>query len=131
MKKKPMPKSIHVEFKNQRDLRNRQAGDYFTDSYGVLQFEIAKTGNLFYDCAILIHEMAEWMAWRSHGGTEGVMDGFDFAHTELYEPGEDPRCPYHKEHMFAEDVERRVVKACGIKWKDYSRAIDKVCPRRD
>ena len=128
------PRNQHTEirFLPQHELRNKQVGDYFTDAYHVRQFEIALTGRYEFDILILIHELIEATLCRRRKILDSAIDeGWDFIHPELDEPGADPRAPYHKEHVFAEKIERMVCKELGFSWKAYSARIDKICPSRD
>jgi hypothetical protein len=120
-----------IRFLPQRELRNKQVGDYYKDAYGKQHFEIAMTGKWEFDMLILIHELVEATLCRRRKIPDSAIDeGWDFVHPELDEPGADKRAPYHKEHMFAEKIERMVCKELGFSWKTYSKRIDKICPSR-
>ena len=44
----------------------------------------------------------------------------------LDEPGDTLQAPYHKEHMFAEKIERSVADELGVDWKEYSELTAKL-----
>jgi hypothetical protein len=39
------------------------------------------------------------------------------------EPGNNPKAPYHQEHMFASKVERMLANELGINWTAYDREV--------
>lgn len=43
--------------------------------------------------------------------------------TDDSEPGEDVHAPYHREHMFADGIERLVARELGVRWPDYQEAV--------
>jgi len=52
-----------------------------------------------------IHEIIEATLCRAHGITEESIDLFNMAHLNSDDPGSLRDAPYHKEHMFALEVE--------------------------
>jgi hypothetical protein len=42
------------------------------------------------------------------------------------EPGEDRHAPYHDEHMFADGVERLLLRELGADWGDYCAAVERL-----
>lgn len=42
------------------------------------------------------------------------------------EPGEDKHAPYHDEHMFADGVERLLLRELGADWGDYCAAVERL-----
>ena len=39
------------------------------------------------------------------------------------EPGNNPKAPYHQEHMFASKVERMLANELGVRWNAYDREV--------
>jgi hypothetical protein len=39
------------------------------------------------------------------------------------EPGDDPRAPYHKQHVFAENIERLLAAELGVDWSAYDKEV--------
>jgi hypothetical protein len=44
--------------------------------------------------------------------------------TEAAEPGDDPRAPYHKQHVFASKIERMVADQLGVDWAAYNAEVE-------
>lgn len=42
------------------------------------------------------------------------------------EPGEDKHAPYHDEHMFADGIERLLLRELGADWGDYCAAVERL-----
>jgi hypothetical protein len=38
-------------------------------------------------------------------------------------PGDDPRAPYHKQHVFAENIERLLAAELGVDWSAYDKEV--------
>lgn len=45
---------------------------------------------------------------------------------ESAEPGDEPNAPYHKQHVFATEIEKAVAKELGVDWKEYSDYVNKL-----
>ena len=54
---------------------------------------------------------------------EPDIKAFDEAHPDD-DPGSLPEAPYHKEHVFAEAVEKWVATELGVDWDDYGRRVE-------
>src|SRR5579863_6201874 len=72
-----------------------------------------------YELLIALHELIEAVLCDVRRIAEADVTAFDKAHLDLDEPGEDRRAPYHKEHVFAECIERLVALELGVNWQDY------------
>jgi len=77
-----------------------------------------------YHTLIAAHEIVEALLCAAHGISEESVTDFDVDHPELDEPGDDPRAPYHTEHMIASLVERSLAASLGVDWEAYSQAFD-------
>jgi hypothetical protein len=128
----PTSQKITVDIKSIEDMRYPTVGDYFFEQPGLLKFEIADTGNPFYNKLILIHELIEQALLEMRGVPIGVVDEFDQLfekeREEKYhdlgdEPGFDPRSPYMPEHTLATAVEMLLCAKAGISWNDYNETI--------
>jgi hypothetical protein len=65
-----------------------------------------------------------------HAGiSPAAVDKFDKAYEakrkrgDDSEPGDDPRAPYHREHVFASKIERLLAKQLGVDWTNYDREV--------
>jgi hypothetical protein len=66
--------------------------------------------------------MVDPKAWYELNATFGC----DCRITADSEPGEDKHAPYHDEHMFADGIERLVLRELGADWGDYCAAVEKL-----
>lgn len=105
-------------------MRYSTCGDYWTDADGTRHIVVAKLGNEQMEVAVALHELVEMFATESGGISEADILSFDTTHPELDDPGRDPRAPYHRDHVFAEAVERLFCERIGLNWDDYGAAVD-------
>jgi hypothetical protein len=104
------------------DQRYPTLGDWvFGDD--VLTIAVSDTGDPKMNFLIGLHEQVEAMLCLERGIAEEAVSAFDITNADLDDPGLDPRAPYHREHLFAEHVERRVAAELGVDWAAY----EKVC----
>ncbi len=103
----------------------------YTDE-GLLVIFISDLGNDIYEQFIFVHEYIEAMLCKLRGITCEQVDEWDI-HTFKGdgEPGDDPLCPYHKEHVFASKVERMVADEMGVDWHSYNDFLSKFNPKEN
>lgn len=75
---------------------------------------------------VLVHELVEMILTRHHGVSWKAVDKWDFAHPDSDDPGRLPGCPYGKEHLAAERIEKILALLLGVKWSDYQAAFNKL-----
>lgn len=101
-----------------------------------IQFRINEMGNEDYEFLVAEHERIEEHLTRRRGLKEPDIMAFDLmwekereagAHDPSEEPGHDPRAPYHREHVLAENIERMLAHAMGISWPVYENAVFDSC----
>lgn len=118
------------------EQRYETCGDYWIDADGVTQFRINEMGNEDYEFLVSIHEQIEEHLTRRRGLKEPDIMAFDVMweaereagkHKEDDEPGHDPRAPYNREHVLAENIERMLAHSMGINWDDYGKAVMDSC----
>lgn len=100
-------------------------GDYFSVG-GIVNFRVSDLGDPRMEMAVFLHELIEYTLCMDRGISIEEIDLFDFAYQGEGEPGNNPRCPYRREHQFAEAMERLFVGELGIDWAVYCAAIDKL-----
>ncbi|GAC1494481.1 MAG: hypothetical protein NVS1B13_24850 [Flavisolibacter sp.] len=124
---------IKIEIKSLSKMRYPTVGDYYYDQDGVLRFEIADTGNDFYNRAILIHEMIEQLITEANGITEEEITIFDKFYemrraqglvSEFSEPGFDESAPYRAAHSYATSCEMGLFAMTNKSWIDYDHTIN-------
>jgi len=82
-----------------------------------------------YEFLIAAHEMIEAYLAIHSGVSPEAVDRFDKAYeakgkpSDKSEPGDDPNAPYHKQHLFAERIERMLADELGVSWDAYSREV--------
>jgi hypothetical protein len=59
---------------------------------------------------------------------EDMVDKFDMAFKGEGEPGDDPECPYFKEHRFATIIEQLMAHELGVDWQSYNKRLDEITP---
>jgi hypothetical protein len=82
-----------------------------------------------YEFLIGMHEVIEAYLAIYAGVSPDAVDRFDKAYEakrkpgDDSEPGDDPRAPYHREHVFASKVERLLAQELGVNWSVYDREV--------
>lgn len=111
------------------DQRYNTVGDYQTDENGNRTILISDLGDPRMEFLVALHEMVEAELCRQAGITDEEIDAFDFAFAEeraagdACEPGDDPLAPYHVQHMYATEVEKRTCAQMGMGWSQYNQRI--------
>lgn len=120
---------VHLSTDNIKDHRYRSIDDWDNPSETldglIFSTQTADMGNMDYNFLVLMHALVEQYLCHKHKITDEQVTGFDMAHPEMDDPGEDPKAPYHKQHQIANDIESTLSVALGVKWFDYETAIDK------
>lgn len=107
--------------------RYNTLGDWYYDSDGNLFIIVSKLGSTDMESCLIIHELTEALLCAGHGISQPVVDKFDLGlGSTLDEPGDDPRAPYHLEHMYASVAERQLALALDISWPAYEARCDEV-----
>ena len=85
--------------------------------------------NWKYNCCLQEHEMVEAALCIKDRIHLADIIAFDkqWKHipgSGIEEPGADPKAPYHKEHMFALDMEHQMSDALGMNWITYNKEME-------
>ena len=108
-------------------------GNYAWTDDGVLVIFVSDLGNEDYEHAIFLHEFIEASLCKKRGIKEEDITNFDTRfekdrlkglHSKTAEPGNSPKAPYHREHLFATKLEKMFIKELGYKWKDYDKLVE-------
>ena len=108
--------------------RYNTVGDYI-DGHGATFFSISEMGNEQYELLVAVHELVEKILCDKRGISTQSIDEFDMEferRRQPYsddEPGHDPSAPYHREHVFAERIERMLAEELGVDWDEYDKAV--------
>lgn len=105
-------------------------GDWIEDGRGHLRHvRVSEMGHEDYHFLVAVHEMVEAWLCLKRGITQEAVDAFDKDFEakrpagDDREPGHEPDAPYHREHVFAERIERLVAEELGVDWDEYDRIV--------
>jgi len=109
-------------------LHNQQryptVGDY-VEGHGYTIFSISDMSHAASEEAVALHELIEYFLCKHRGISMEAIDAFDIEFEKNRkpgddsEPGHDPRAPYHREHVFAEKLERLFLEELGESWNAH------------
>lgn len=110
-------------------MRYATAGDYYVEK-GKIIIEVFDQRDQDKNFLVLLHELVEhYLTARRHISIAEV-DEFDFRYEQnrkigdtTSEPGDDPSCPYRREHRFAMIVEQMMALELGVDWNEYDKNI--------
>jgi len=93
---------------------------------------VSKMKDERYVFLVALHELIEYELCRMKGICDKEIVRFDKGfeaerriglHSAHAEPGDDPRAPYRREHVFATMVERLVAQRLAVRWSDYEKSV--------
>jgi hypothetical protein len=99
-------------------------GDWTWGGDNRLDIFVSETGNREYNLLIALHEFVEAILCKRRSITEDKVTAFDVSHPELAEPGDDPKAPYHREHIEASCIEILFGNFLEVDWKDYANTVN-------
>lgn len=125
---------INIETIPHDHQRYPTVGDWMVDHpSGVLTIRVSNMNNWKFELLVAIHELIEQSLCMSDQITQAKVDAFDLMfenerdhaqHDVGDEPGDDPRCPYRRQHFVATNIERQMADALGVDWLKYERKIN-------
>jgi len=104
-------------------------GDYFYEGDNIndgdtLLMKISKFDDWRMGFLVALHELIEWALAKDRGITIEQIDEFDMNYKGDYdEMGNDPACPIHREHVFANNIEAMMCHEFGINWDFYDKKV--------
>jgi hypothetical protein len=105
--------------------RYKTLGDWYYGGGGLLLIRASQVGDQDYEFLLLLHELVEAWLCRKRGISEKDVDSFDLAYAGEGEPGDDPKAPYYKEHLFATQIEKMMAAELGVDWNEYELELEK------
>jgi hypothetical protein len=105
-------------------MRYPTAGDWEWLPDGALMLKVPEYGGR--DVSVLlvaIHEMIEAYLCKRDGVTDEQVTRFDVENPKLDEPGDDPRAPYHRQHVVAMALEREAAIATSTDWATHDKWV--------
>lgn len=124
-----MSLNIQITTVTHNQQRYPTVGDWF-DKDGVLHIVVSDMRDWRKEAVVAVHELCEVLLCRDHGVTESEVDVFDINYEasrlqgDVSEPGDNPKSPYAEEHCFATGIERLLVAAFGMSWRDYEETVE-------
>jgi hypothetical protein len=100
-------------------LRYESLGDYFLGPDEWLMIQVADLQNWKHEILVALHEFIECALVINKGISIREIDHFDITFDGEGEPGDDPKSPYHREHLFATEMEKQMAERLGVDWDDY------------
>ena len=104
-------------------LKNGDVADYFEISEKTV-IAVSDLGKPEYNLLVQIHEIVELFLIKQVGIPIADIDKWDCLHPN--EMGDDPKAPYHVQHVTASAIERFAAKQLGVNWRDYERTIERI-----
>ena len=120
---------IVIETIDHSKQRYPTVGDWRIDKAGNLHIAVSKMSDQRYEFLLGMHEVIEAYLAIHAGVSPDAVDRFDKAYEakrkpgDDSEPGDDPRAPYHREHLFATKVERLLAQELGVNWTAYDHEV--------
>ena len=113
-----------------KSQRYDTCGDYELDkTTNVLDISISDMKNEDYEFLVGIHEAIEAYLCHKRKISFDKITKFDIAFEKnrkegnIDEPGDDPKAPYHREHIFATKIEKLLAKELKVDWKKYDKTV--------
>ena len=127
--------NIEIKTISDKDQRYDTVGDYWKKG-DKDEIRVSEIGNRQYEFFVAIHEMIEQFLCENKGITDEEITKFDLEYEakrkagDDSEPGGNMYAPYHKEHMFAEKIERLMAEEGKIDWNKYNHYVNKFYMKR-
>lgn len=116
---------ISVHIIPHRNQKYSTCGDYWElgERWDV---RISKTEDWRHSYLVLIHELTEMALTKNDGVNWDDIDKFDMEGDgkDHPDPGTLKSAPYHKQHLLATVIERRLAKMLNVDWDEYNEALD-------
>ena len=103
-------------------------GDYVISADGHIHITVSDLGDSRFNVLVALHELVEVLLTENAGIPEGEIMAFDLAHLDTDDPGNIPDAPYHRQHVFADCLERLFAREMGVNWQEYEAACLAVSP---
>lgn len=120
---------IHIKTIQHNKQRYETCGDW-TIRGNVITINVSELCDWRKEALIALHELVEALACKDKEITQKEVDLFDMTYESqrdpsdlTSEPGNDPAAPYHKQHKFAEIIERLMAGELGVDWNAYEQVI--------
>jgi len=105
-------------------------GDWRFLPGGNLLIKVSKMSDPRYETLVATHELVEAVLCKQAGVSEEAVTAFDVAYEknrkdgDLSEPGDDPKAPYHDQHLAASELERLLAAWLQVDWDAYNAEVE-------
>lgn len=121
--------NIHIKTIPDTEQRYDTSGDYQKQDDGSLLITVSDMQDSRHEFLIALHELVESYLCEQRGVTIEAIDAFDMEYEknrapddQTSEPGNHPDAPYHREHMFAIEIEKKMAEELGVDWDEYKKS---------
>lgn len=130
-----MKLTINIETIPHKQHRYPTVGDWFYDDQGVLQIRVSEMSDPRHEILVALHELDESVLCKTMDVSQRDADSFDISyeqereagqHDDLDEPGDDPKAPYHAQHVTASICERAKAQCLGVDWNKYAKELEEL-----
>lgn len=123
--------TIYLEIISKDKQRYDTVGDWYW-SEAVLRIVSARFSDPRYEYLVHLHELVEALLCSWAGVSQAKVDTFDreyeanrpFGNKD--EPGDDPKAPYHHQHVIASVVERLAAVMLKVDWNAYAKEVEEL-----
>jgi hypothetical protein len=119
---------INIKTIPDENQRYNTVGDYQKDG-DTETVTVSEMNDWKKETLTAVHELIESALCKAHGISDESITDFDLQYEKQRqsgvedEPGNDPSAPYHKEHVFATEVEKRLAQELGVNWDEYGKIV--------
>lgn len=117
---------IEILFIEHGCQRYPTVGDWMDGNGTDLKICVSRTGDHRMDMLIAVHELVEALLCRFRAIPQELVDQFDLHFKGDGEPGDDPGCPYRREHFTATIIEMIMARELHVDWQRYEQRIDEL-----
>lgn len=119
-------KQIIIDIVPHAEQRYDTLGDYWFDG-SAWHITVSDMHDWRFNYLVALHELIEMALVHERGISEPAICEFDKAMPDdsVYadDPGMDPAAPYHREHLFADAIERLTADQLGVDFVRYSETM--------
>jgi hypothetical protein len=115
---------VSIEIVPHEGQRYSTVGDWYVEG-STLVIKVSDFEDPRVRWAIGVHELIEALQCMQDGVTQEQVDEWDMgAGADCEDPGMHPSAPYHRQHVYATSVERRLITSLGLSWETYNRLVN-------
>jgi hypothetical protein len=115
---------VMIETISHDQQRYDTVGDWQFDgeNLNIKVSEIPTSEHGYYEFLVGVHELVEAILCKNQGVTEQQVDDWDL-NCDEEDPGNNPECPYYRQHLLATVIENILANELGVDLIDYELAV--------